>query len=210
MNVFRSSLLAFLAAPALLLESALVAAAPQWQGLRVSRESIDSIEAVNGVPVRIERFAGKDVPELLRRWLAEWRADDQTAGQSGARSGEWRVYTRLLRPASQEVLQVRGEGESSELLWSRLALSTRRFNEPSPLSLPAGCKAGPRVQGRDDQGAFEMSTAVCRGSPLRPQARSCGLETLGNSLCVVPLPGADVDTASALVLLRRKAAAVGR
>jgi transposase-like protein len=194
----------------LCLATPLAAAAPQWQGLRVSRESIASIESVNGVPLHIERFAGRDVPELLRRWLAEWRADERTAGQSGGRSGGWRVHARLLRPATQEVLQVRGQGDASELLWSRLGLSDRSPNAPGAMRLPADCRSGPRVQGRDAQGTFEISSGVCRRAPPHVRARSCVLEADGNSLCVVPLPGADVDSANALVFLRRKAAGAGR
>ncbi|MEY2853112.1 MAG: hypothetical protein RL030_244 [Pseudomonadota bacterium] len=170
------------------------------------REVLDSIEGVNGVPLHIERFSGRDVPELLRRWLAEWSADEQTAGQGSGRTGEWRLHARLLRPSFQEVLQVRGQGEAAELLWSRLPLSSDAADKQAVLRLPTHCKAGPRVHGRDDKGDFEVSSAVCGRSPDNRRLRTCVIEAAGEPLCVMPMPGAEGAGPSARVFVRRNAA----
>jgi hypothetical protein len=197
---------ASLVAATLLLAPSASPAEPQWRGLHVVREVLDSIQGMNGVPLHIERFSGRDVPELLRRWLAEWHADERTAGQGSGRTGGWRLHARLLRPSFQEVLQVRGQGDTAELLWSRILLSSNPPERQTVLRLPAHCKAGPRVHGRDDRGAFEVSSAVCARMPGSQRSRTCVLEAAGESLCVVPMPGADMEGTNARVLMRRKAA----
>jgi hypothetical protein len=204
-NSMWHRLLALLAAPALLSAMPLPASPPPLRDLRVVREALDSIESVNGVPLHIERYTGRDVPELLLRWLAEWRMDEGTVGQVGGRSGEWRLYSRLLRSTAQEVLQARGQGDASELLWSRLALSSRPMNTSIARHLPAGCKEGPRVQGRDARGAFDISSAVCRRSLQHMRTQPCGLEAEGTSLCVLHSAAAEGNASSALVFLRRMA-----
>lgn len=205
MNAVRKGCCVLPGASALFLASLIATAAPQWQGLHVVRESLDSIERVNGVPMRIERFTGGDVPELLRRWLSEWRADEGTVAQGSGSSGDWRLYSRLRRPFIQEVLQARGTGDASELLWSSITVSERHpVGSVSP-GVPAGCRAGPGIQGRDAQGAFEMHSAVCWRPPESLRSVSCDLRAAGTALCIVPLPGKREDSARALVYLRRPA-----
>lgn len=203
MNAVRTGSCVLLGASVLFLAPLISTAAPQWQGLHVARESLDSIERVNGVPVRIERFTGRDVPELLRRWLSEWRADEYTVALGSGNSGDWRLYSRLRRPFSQEVLQTRGRGEASELLWSSIPVSERQpVGSVSPV-VPAGCRAGPGVQGSDAQGAFEMYSAVCWRPPESLRSASCELKAAGTTLCIVPLPGKPERAARALVYLHR-------
>jgi hypothetical protein len=194
-----------LGASALFLAPPISIAAPQWQGLHVVRESLDSIEKVNGVPMRIERFTGGDVPELLRRWLSEWRADEGTVALGSGSSGEWRLYSRLRRTFTQEVLQARGKGDSSELLWSSIPVSARQPVGSLSPGVPAGCRAGPVVQGRDAQGTFEMYSAVCWRPPESLRSVSCDLKAAGTALCIVPLPGKPEESARALIYLRRPA-----
>ena len=204
MNAVRRGCCALLGTSALFLALPTPARAPQWQGLQVERESLDSIEAVNGVPLRIERYTGRDVPELLRRWLSEWRAEEGTVATGNASSGEWQLYSRLRWPSTQEVIQTRGMGDAAELLWSSLPLSVRQDSRRAPPALPVGCKAGPGVQGRDEQGAFEMYSVVCWRLPASLQTESCDLKAAGTALCIVPLPGVQGNSARALVYLRRR------
>jgi hypothetical protein len=203
MKAVRTGCCLMLGASALFLAPPTSIAAPHWQGLHVLRESLDSIEKVNGVPMRIERFTGGDVPELLRHWLSEWRADEGTVAMGSGSSGDWRLYSRLRRPFTQEVLQARGKGHASELLWSSIPVSARQPVASAPAGVPAGCRAGPGVQGRDAQGTFEMYSAVCWRPPESLRSVSCDLKAAGTALCIVPLPGMPEESARALIYLRR-------
>ncbi|MDR2216280.1 MAG: hypothetical protein LBE59_10655 [Nevskiaceae bacterium] len=204
---------------ALLLCASSLAAAPSWRGLNVEHEALDSIESVNDLPVSIERFVGRDVPELLSRWLAEWKADPGTVAMDTTRSGDWLIHSRLLHPQSQELLQVRGQGAATELLWSRMALREPASGVTRGPPLPAGCRAGPRMRGVDEQGAYDMSMSICRGSAAtkllaqqreRGAAKSCVPDAQGESQCVVPMSDEGREKAVALIEMRRVDAQVRR
>jgi hypothetical protein len=135
--------------------------AGSWRGLRVAHEVVESVEGVNGMPLRIERFTGRDVPELLQRWLEDWRSDARTAGQVSERSGGWKVHARLVAAGLQEVMQVRGSGDQAELLWSRMPLRPGSPIPARPARSRTGCRPGPAVQHRDALGELELNVDVC-------------------------------------------------
>jgi hypothetical protein len=204
---------------ALLLCASSLAAAPSWRGLQVEHEALDAIESVNDLPLRIERFVGPDVPELLRRWLAEWKADPATVAMDTRSSGGWVLHSRLLHPQNQELLQMREQGAESELLWSHMDLresSAGATRAPVP---PLGCRAGPRMRGVDAQGAYEFSMSICSGSAAtkclaqqreRGAAPGCVPDAHGESQCVVPMPDEGREKAVALIGMRRVDAQVRR
>lgn len=187
-------------------------ATPPLSGLQVRNEKLDSISRLNGVPVVIERFTGRDVQLLLDRWLAQWRSDTTTVAATGQRSGPWRVHARLIRPNAQEVLQVRGRGEAMELLWSRLTLGHATVDALRATARIFGCEQGPQMSGRDGRGEFQVFTDVCSGPALRRLKQSrrasaaegaCGSEQGELPVCIVPLADTGGGEAAAIVSVRR-------
>lgn len=205
-------LMALLVATLLLAAPAPLPATPPLSGLQVRNEKLDSISRLNGVPVLIERFTGRDVQLLLDRWLAQWRSDTATVAATGQRSGPWHVHARLIRPNVQEVLQARGHGEAMELLWSRLTLGHAAVGGSRAAARIFGCEQGPQMSGRDGHGVFQVFTDICSGPALRRLKESrraasaegaCGSEQGELPVCIVPLADAGGGEAAAIISIRR-------
>jgi hypothetical protein len=133
----------------------------QWiSGLHVTTEQLTGKTALNGVPFRVQRATGRDVPVLAERMRSDWRdsAGDQVlpASESG-----WRLFGRI-HDGRSEVVQWRGIGESSELLWSTMELRDVRRPPPAgTVTLPSGCLWLSPIHGLVQRNRFIQTTGFC-------------------------------------------------
>jgi len=133
----------------------------QWLfGLDVGIEKLAGKTAMNGVPLQVQRATGPDVPLLADRMRSDWR---DAAGEQvlASRQADWNLFSRV-HGGQSEVVQWRGAGAQSELLWSIVTL--RDVRGPPPvvsISLPQGCQWLSPIHGSVEKAHFIQTTGFC-------------------------------------------------
>ncbi len=131
------------------------------RGLEVRVEDLPGSTSFNGLPLRISRAAGPGIGMLARRIIDDWRAE---SGPESVRVEDccgWRIASRI-RSARPEVIQWRGEGPASELIWSESEPESARV-PPESGTLPRmpQCRWSTRVSGRVGGRQFAQVAADC-------------------------------------------------
>jgi len=127
-------------------------------GLRVHVETIGDPLHVDGVPMRIQRADGPDVPTLARRIEQRWRRD---GGEVRIlQQTRWQAISRW-KDGTSELIQWRETGPVSELLHSTLDIAEFAEAARPPFALPAGCAWGRTIEGQSGHHAFEQHSAFC-------------------------------------------------
>jgi len=136
-----------------------------WRAFDVQIEILPESTHVNGLPLLIHRATGSGVSSLVETLKRQWI---QEVGIQSVRTdsrGDWVILSRI-HAGSLQLLQWRGSGKSSELIWSS---SNLRAHIQSPthsvLALPPGCVAGRTVHGDIDDRGYLQRTAHCTSSP---------------------------------------------
>lgn len=134
----------------------------QWvSGLHVVTEHLAGETGLNGMLFRIQRATGRDVHLLADRIFDDWRHESGTDRVLALNVAGWRSFSRIHHGDS-EVVQWRGTGATSELIWSVTNLRQTSIVPPTgSVLLPPNCNWRPPVHGIVQEGVFIQNTGVC-------------------------------------------------
>lgn len=142
-----------------------IAATPAWTGAGNRFETLPEPIVVNGVSFEIRSAHGSEAGTLASRMAEEWGNSRDQKFAKPETLGGWNMVSRILGN-HLEVLQWRGTGPETQLLWSRSDLNARIQAGPDfLLPLPHGCAMGTSVHGTAGSRRYVQRSARCNGSP---------------------------------------------
>ena len=157
-------------------------------GLALTIDEIPEPLQLDGMPVRITRVRGRDVPALVERIAVRWRASGLPLLPLTHEG--WSMLSHWEGQRSQ-LLQWRGTGESAELLWSSLDVAKARPSPAAaPIPVPMGCSWSGELRIPGPQGALLLGSARCEGN--RNAAHAWLIEALKSDGWELASVGADL------------------
>lgn len=145
----------------------------RWtHGLQVQSEPVSGQTAMNGMEFRIWRVAGRDVPALFTRIVADWNAVPGGNAPRFLHQGGWSMVSRI-HDGHLQVAQWRAGEAGAELLWSDTDLQATPSAVKLPRYLPAGCGWNGPVHGRVAGRQFLQAAGFC---PMRAADIAAELE----------------------------------
>lgn len=143
-----------------------IAASPgTWAGAGNRFESLPEPIVVNGVSFEIRTAHGSEAGALASRMAEEWSKSRGLKSAKPKNLGDWNMVSRI-QGHHLEVLQWRGSGVETKLLWSRSDLNAKVQATPDfLLPLPRGCAMGTSVQGAAGSRGYAQRSGRCNGSP---------------------------------------------
>jgi hypothetical protein len=142
----------------------LAAPGEKWKGASDRLESLPEPVVVNGVALEVRSARGWEAAALASRLPEEWSRSPEHPAARPETLGNWTIVSRI-QGHHLEVLQWRGSGVETRLLWSRSDLNARIQAAPELLlGFPSGCVVGTSVHGSAGSRAYVQTSGRCRGS----------------------------------------------